>query len=94
MLLNSKGFGSPKIYDNCLIGTGAKIIENITIGDNCLIEANAVVSNSLPVNTVFVYGKEPILKTNLNNRIYQLGKEGWKYIENGKFIPEKSRNDI
>ena len=54
MLIDSKGFGSPKIGDNCLIGAGAKIIGNVTIGNNCRIGANAVVTINLPDNSLCV----------------------------------------
>jgi len=41
-----------KIGNNVLIGAGAKIIGEITINDNCRIGANAVVTRSMPDDTV------------------------------------------
>jgi serine O-acetyltransferase len=40
-----------KIGSNVLIGAGAKVIGEITIGDNCVIGANAVVTKSMPAGT-------------------------------------------
>ena len=41
-----------RIGDNVLIGAGAKIIGEIVVGDNCVIGANAVVTKSMPANTI------------------------------------------
>jgi len=46
--------GAASIGDNVLIGAGAKIIGAITIGNDCIIGANAVVTKSMPDNTVAV----------------------------------------
>ncbi|MDD2499229.1 MAG: glycosyltransferase [Geobacter sp.] len=43
-----------RIGDNVLIGAGAKIIGEIVIGNNCTIGANAVVTKSMPANTVAI----------------------------------------
>ncbi len=45
---------APRIGNNVEIGAGAKIIGDITIGDNCQIGANAVVTKSFPANQVIV----------------------------------------
>jgi serine O-acetyltransferase len=42
----------PVIGDNCVIGTGAKILGGISIGNNCIIGANSVVIKDLPSNSV------------------------------------------
>ena len=34
--------------DNCFIGTHVVIIKDVTIGNHCLVGANAVVSKSFP----------------------------------------------
>lgn len=44
----------PTIGNNVLIGMGAKIIGPITVGDNCRIGANAVVSKDIPPNCTVV----------------------------------------
>ena len=45
----------PYIKQGTKISAGAKLIGNITIGQNCIVGANAVVTKSVPDNTV-VYG--------------------------------------
>ena len=49
-----KGKRHPTIGNNVFIGSGAKILGNITIGDNCKIGANAVVLKNVPNNTTVV----------------------------------------
>jgi serine acetyltransferase len=53
-LQDSKNYGAPKIGNNVLIGAGAKLIGNITIGDNCRIGANCTVTFDMPPNAVAV----------------------------------------
>ena len=45
---------APKIGHNVDIGTGAKVLGDITIGDNVVIGANAVVLEDVPPNSVAV----------------------------------------
>lgn len=49
-----KGKRHPTIEDEVVIGAGAKILGNITIGSHSRIGANAVVVNSVPPNSVVV----------------------------------------
>ena len=49
-----KGKRHPTIGNNVVIGTGAKILGNITIGDNSYIGANAVVIKDVPPNSTVV----------------------------------------
>lgn len=42
----------PKIGNNVIIYPGAKIIGDITIGDNCIIGCNAVVTKSFEDNSI------------------------------------------
>jgi serine O-acetyltransferase len=44
--------GCPVLGDNIFVGSGAKIIGDITIGNNVTIGANAVVVKSVPDNVV------------------------------------------
>ena len=53
-LPDSKGQGAPTIGNNVFIGTGAKIIGNVTVGDNARIGANAVVTFDVPDNATVV----------------------------------------
>jgi serine O-acetyltransferase len=45
---------APSIGNNVDIGTGAKLLGKITIGDNVLIGANAVVIRDVPANSIAV----------------------------------------
>ena len=49
-----KGKRHPTIGNNVVIGTGAKILGDITIGDNSYIGANAVVVKDVPPNSTVV----------------------------------------
>lgn len=44
----------PTIGNNCVIGTGAKLLGGILVGDNVRIGANAVVINDVPSNAIAV----------------------------------------
>ncbi len=44
----------PTLGDNIVVGTGAKVLGNITIGSNSYIGANAVVLKNVPPNTTVV----------------------------------------
>ena len=44
----------PSLEDNIVVGTGAKVLGNITIGSNSYIGANAVVLKSVPANSTVV----------------------------------------
>jgi len=49
-----KGKRHPTIGKNVVIGTGAKVLGNITIGDNSYVGANAVVIKDVPPNATVV----------------------------------------
>ncbi len=49
-----KGKRHPTIGSNVVIGTGAKVLGNITVGDNSYIGANAVVIRDVPSNSTIV----------------------------------------
>ncbi len=49
-----RGKRHPTLGNNVVIGTGAKVLGNITIGDNSYIGANAVVINDVPPNSTVV----------------------------------------
>ena len=48
------GYGVPHIGNGVFIGAGAKILGNITIGDNVKIGANAVVTIDVPSDSTVV----------------------------------------
>lgn len=65
---DSKGYGAPTIEDGVMIGAGAKIIGNITIGENSRIGAGCVVTKSVPPNSVVVMPQPRIIeKQSLTN---------------------------
>lgn len=49
-----KGKRHPTIGNSVVIGAGAKVLGNITIGDNSYIGANAVVIRDVPANSTIV----------------------------------------
>jgi len=49
-----KGKRHPTVGNNVVIGTGAKVLGNILIGDNSYIGANAVVIKDVPPNSTVV----------------------------------------
>ena len=49
-----KGKRHPTIKDNVVIGTGAKVLGNITVGENVLVGANAVVIRDIPDDSTVV----------------------------------------
>ena len=52
---------APVIGNNVLIGAGAKIIGDISIGDNVKIGANCIVVENIPDNAIVVLNKPRIL---------------------------------
>ena len=56
--------GAPIIGDNVYIGPGAKIFGPVTIGNNVVIGANAVVNHSFPDNVVIAGVPAKIIKQN------------------------------
>lgn len=51
---HAKGKRHPTLGDNVLIGTGAKLLGNITIGDDANIGANAVILHDVPAGATVV----------------------------------------
>ena len=49
-----RGKRHPTIGDNVVIGTGAKVLGNITIGSNSMVGANAVVLQNVPEHSTVV----------------------------------------
>lgn len=49
-----KGKRHPTIEDNVFIGSGSKILGDITIGENSKVGANAVILNDVPKNSTVV----------------------------------------
>ena len=49
-----KGKRHPTLGNNISIGSGAKLLGNITIGDNCRVGAGSVVLRNVPANSTIV----------------------------------------
>lgn len=64
----------PVIGNNVYISAGAKIIGNITIGDNVIIGANAVVNKDVPSNCICAGVPAKIIRE-VNCDIYSLLKD-------------------
>ena len=89
-LVDSKKRGSPILGDNVYIGSGASIIGNINIGDNCRIGANAVVYQDMLPHSVAVQSPTRIIqKEGLDNRYRTLRNGKWVYCDNGVIKEEK-----
>ena len=58
-----KGKRHPTVGNNVLIGCGAKVLGNITIGDNAKIGANTVVLKDVPANSTAVGIPAKIVKS-------------------------------
>lgn len=62
--------GAPRLGSGVIVHSGAKLIGPITIGDNCVIGANAVVTKDLPPNCVAVGVPARIVKQDINIEDY------------------------
>jgi serine O-acetyltransferase len=51
---NEKGKRHPTLGDHVVVGSGAKVLGNITIGDHVRVGANSVVLNDVPANSTVV----------------------------------------
>lgn len=81
-----KGKRHPTLEDNVVIGAGAKVLGNITIGENSKVGANSVVVNNVPTDSTAVgiparvlkrgYDKNPLS----HDKIPDVNKEIFKYL--------------
>ena len=65
------GGKSPAIGNNVYICAGAKILGDISIGNSCIIGANAVVMDSMPANTVIAGIPAKAIKAITNKTEYK-----------------------
>ena len=63
---NGTQFGVPKIGNNIYIAAGVKILGDITIGDGCVIGANAVVTKSIPSCSLAVGVPARVIRKDIN----------------------------
>lgn len=55
-----------RIGKNCWIGTKVTVLDGVTIGDNCVIAAGAVVNRSMPANSVIGGVPARVLKSRID----------------------------
>jgi len=82
----NKGKRHPTLEDNVVIGAGAKVLGNITIGENSKVGANSVVVKNVPADSTAVgiparvlkrgYDKSPLS----HNKIPDVNKEIFEYL--------------
>lgn len=65
------GGKSPAIGNKVYIAVGAKVLGDITIGDNCIIGANAVVMESIPENSIVAGMPAKVIKKIENTSEYK-----------------------
>lgn len=87
-LAGSKGFGAPRIGDNCYIGAGAKIVGRVRVGNHVRIGANAVVYRDVPDNSVVLSGEQRTVAGDegMDNRFYSF-RSHWCYFDEGSWRP-------
>jgi serine O-acetyltransferase len=66
----SKHYNVPKIGHNVHISAGARVLGPITLGDNSIIGANAVVIHDVPANSIAAGVPARIIKDNINPSDY------------------------
>jgi serine O-acetyltransferase len=82
----SKGKRHPTIEDNVVIGTGAKILGNITIGSHSKVGANSVVVRNVPSHSTAIGIPAHIIKRGYDqtplshNKIPDIHKEIFAYL--------------
>ena len=94
VLLDSRHRGAPTVGDNCYIGTGAKIIGDVKIGNNVRIGANCVVYQNVPDNCVVVSSTQTVIPRTerLDNRFHCYDGRNWVYFDDGRWMEEKDRD--
>lgn len=63
MLNNADKFGPINIKDNVHIGMNVTIMPGVTIGNNCIIGCNAVVTKDIPDNSIAVGVPAKVIET-------------------------------
>ena len=82
----SKGKRHPTIENNAVIGAGAKILGNITIGTNSKVGANSVVVKNVPADSTAVGIPARVLKRGFDkaplshNKLPDVNKEIFEYL--------------
>jgi len=58
--------GFATIEENCVLGTGSKILGILTVGKNSTIGANVVVTKDIPANSTVIMSSKIIIKENMD----------------------------
>jgi serine O-acetyltransferase len=66
--------GRPTLGSNVFLGSGSKVLGNITIGDNVVVAANALVIDSIPDNCTVVGVPARIISRDASSNYLQLKK--------------------
>lgn len=61
------GDAAPTIGNNVFISSGAKVLGKITIGDNCVVGANAVVINNVQPNCIVAGVPAKVIRENIKS---------------------------
>lgn len=77
---NHTGKRHPTLGNDIIVGSGAKVLGPITIGDGCKIGANATVLDDIPENSTVVgvkaqVKKKRVVQINIENNVDNLTKE-------------------
>lgn len=70
---NMRDYGAPKICDHVYIGSGAKILGPVTVGEGSIVGANCVVIKDVPPKCVVVGVPQRIVKENIPLRQHPTG---------------------
>jgi serine O-acetyltransferase len=62
----SKSINVPRIGNNVYLSAGCRILGDITIGDNSIVGANAVVVKDVPQNSIVAGVPAKVIKLNIN----------------------------
>ncbi len=66
---------APVIKNNCFIGSGAKLLGDITVGPDAVIGVNAVVLIDIPERSCAAGGPARIIRTQINLSEYRLPQD-------------------
>lgn len=86
---NCIDIGGIVLGNNVHIGNNAIILSNVEIGDNCIIGAGAVITKSMPANSVIAGNPAKVIKT-----INEYNEKNARRMLKLKGLDEKERADI
>ena len=79
--------GKIVVGNNCFIGTGAKIMLGVTIGDNVIIGAGSIVTKDIPSNSIAVGVPAKVIST--IDEFYEKNKD--KFQPTTRMSPEEKK---